>query len=409
MLLAFDVAAATISLSGIVEGAQMVLAPSATTTNLTVAATPSLGTPPVKLTLERSGVVVVNATATPPYSVIFSNLIAGKYFLSANIEGDAASATDVSFDIRATSLQPPNDLWSQASPIAANGTVALGTNTFASSEPNEPVHADNSGGRSLWWKWTATSNGPITFTTLGSTFDTVLAVYTGTNVGQLKVIAANDDAGSTNRFSQVTFAATGGTTYSIASDGAQLSNGQAASGVISLTALASAPPSVSISFPTNGFYLRVPSTLPTKLNAVAVIADPAGLQRVEYALDGADILLAGTLAPPYQWSLPNLPPGDFLLTVCAVDNLGLISSAHASFSIVSTAPRILLVDTSPFTPTGFQFAVSGLKGTSYQLQSAANVPVWDSLVLWTNFDGVQRVLDTNSPQFSARFYRVITP
>src|SRR5436190_16457009 len=83
VLLAFEVAAATISLSGIVEGAQMVLAPSATATNLTIAATPSLGTPPVKLTLERSGVVFVNVTATPPYSVIFSNLIAGKYFLSA--------------------------------------------------------------------------------------------------------------------------------------------------------------------------------------------------------------------------------------------------------------------------------------------------------------------------------------
>ncbi len=65
---------------------------------------------------------------------------------------------------------------------------------------------------SAWWEWTAPSTGPVTFETIGSTFDTVLSVYTGATVGALAEVAC-DDEGGTGNTSLVTFQATAGTTY----------------------------------------------------------------------------------------------------------------------------------------------------------------------------------------------------
>jgi len=93
-------------------------------------------------------------------------------------------------------------------------------NTYATKEPGEPNHAGNPGGKSLWYCWTAPTNAPVTFNTLGSTFDTLLAVYTGDTVSNLSTVACNDDiAGWTNRQSSVTFTPISGMTYHIAVDG----------------------------------------------------------------------------------------------------------------------------------------------------------------------------------------------
>src|SRR5581483_10869307 len=103
--------------------------------------------------------------------------------------------------------------------IGPNGSQ-FDNNRFATKEPGEPNHAGNPGGHSLWYCWTATNANPVTFDTIGSSFDTLLAVYTGSTVSNLTQIAANDDiAGATNRFSRVTITPTIGTVYHIAVDG----------------------------------------------------------------------------------------------------------------------------------------------------------------------------------------------
>ena len=71
---------------------------------------------------------------------------------------------------------------------------------------------------SAWWEWTAPSTGPVTFETIGSTFDTVLSVYTGATVGAFAEVAC-DDQGGTGNTSLVTFQATAGTTYHLRVDG----------------------------------------------------------------------------------------------------------------------------------------------------------------------------------------------
>ena len=93
-----------------------------------------------------------------------------------------------------------------------------GSNIGAGKESGEPDHADESGGASVWWTWTAPTTGPVTFDTRGSNFDTLLAVYTGDSLSDLTETTSNDDTGGT-RQSAVRFSAQRGQTYRIAVDG----------------------------------------------------------------------------------------------------------------------------------------------------------------------------------------------
>src|SRR4051812_22477997 len=49
-----------------------------------------------------------------------------------------------------------------ASPSGVSGSES-DNNPNATKEPGEPNHAGNSGGKSLWYCWTATTNKPVTF------------------------------------------------------------------------------------------------------------------------------------------------------------------------------------------------------------------------------------------------------
>jgi hypothetical protein len=121
---------------------------------------------------------------------------------------------------------PANDNFASATLItlpAANTASLSGYNTNASKQTGEPNHADNAGGRSVWWRWTAPAAGPVTIDLRGSYFDTTLGVYTGTAVNALTKIASNDDLSNSPQphiqASSVTFNAVAGTTYFIAVDG----------------------------------------------------------------------------------------------------------------------------------------------------------------------------------------------
>jgi hypothetical protein len=59
-------------------------------------------------------------------------------------------------------------------------------------QAGEPDHGQCRG-RSIWYQWTAPSTGVFTIHTVGSNFDTLLGVYTGTSVEALTLVASNDD------------------------------------------------------------------------------------------------------------------------------------------------------------------------------------------------------------------------
>ena len=82
----------------------------------------------------------------------------------------------------------------------------------------EPRHVNNNPSRSIWYRWTASYSGAVVITTDGSSLDTLLAVYRGTNVNSLTAVASNDDGGD-GLASRVTFTAVSNTIYQIAVDG----------------------------------------------------------------------------------------------------------------------------------------------------------------------------------------------
>jgi hypothetical protein len=106
-----------------------------------------------------------------------------------------------------------------AVPLVGNSVTASGSNVGMSKETGEPNHAGNPGGKSMWFRWTAPGSGPVTITTSGSGFDTVLAVYTGSTITGLTGVASDHNSGGLTDRSIVHFSATAGTTYNIAVDG----------------------------------------------------------------------------------------------------------------------------------------------------------------------------------------------
>ena len=93
-------------------------------------------------------------------------------------------------------------------------------NRYSTLEPNEPEHAGDEGGASVWFSWTPSfgSPAPAFVDTGGSTFDTLLGVYQVTGTG-LTQVASNDDSTSADITSRLCFTATPGETYLIAVDG----------------------------------------------------------------------------------------------------------------------------------------------------------------------------------------------
>jgi hypothetical protein len=111
-----------------------------------------------------------------------------------------------------------NDQFANRFQIPSAGGTVTGSSATATKETGEPNHGNTTGGRSLWWTWTAPSSGLVSVSLDGSSFDTTLGVYQGTAVNSLTSIAQDDDGGA-GTSSRVIFNATAGVAYQIAVDG----------------------------------------------------------------------------------------------------------------------------------------------------------------------------------------------
>lgn len=118
-----------------------------------------------------------------------------------------------------TPVRPVNDNFASGTSLTGSSWTSAGSNINGTSESGEPSHASQAPAKSVWYLWTAPSSGSVTVGTAGSAFDTVLAVYTGSSVGALTPVAANDNRTTGVTDSQVTFQAVAGTVYRIAVDG----------------------------------------------------------------------------------------------------------------------------------------------------------------------------------------------
>ena len=135
------------------------------------------------------------------------------------VDGKSAASGAITLKGSVTVPGPANDSFSSAAAVTGTSFSVTGSNAGATIEVGEPRHAGQTGGRSAWWTWIAPSSGTLTVTTQGSTFDTLLGVYTGSALQSLTRIGSNDDEASSVRTSRVTITVVGGTAYRIAVDG----------------------------------------------------------------------------------------------------------------------------------------------------------------------------------------------
>ncbi len=213
--------------------------------------------------------------------------------------------------------RPSNDAFVSRTTLSGNAGSSNSVTLLSSREAGEPVHAgNNSGSKSVWWRWTAPAAGQFTLDTHGSGFDTLLAVYTGTGVATLTPVVANDNDGTAGGTSGLLLQAQAGQEYEIAVDGAagtagtavvnwalnttasaNLSAGISGPGVVSLGASLTYTLTVSNTGPQSATHVLVTATLPP---GAIYASGPAGCSAVGSTVS----CVVGTLANGASASLP---------------------------------------------------------------------------------------------------------
>ncbi len=183
---------------------------------------------PLRYQWRRNGMNVPGATNSTLSFPLFSQEQAGSYSVLVINEAGVVVSDPAELRPLLTIGLPFEDQFVERRTVTGVNVVGLGSNLTASIETGEPQHAGKVVGKTLWLSWRPLLGGIAKIRTLGSTFDTVVAVYTGESLSTLVPVAADDDGGGFGT-SAVAFNAVAGTEYHIAIAGY---NG--AAGLISL-------------------------------------------------------------------------------------------------------------------------------------------------------------------------------
>jgi len=228
--------------------------------------------------------------------------------------------------------QPPaNDQCTGAIALTSCDPYTMSTADATSTSDQVPTCV-TSFGKGVWFTYTPAADGPITVSTCGSSFDTVLQVYTG-NCQALTPVACNNDNGPACGAVQasVTFNGIARTTYYLLAGGFR-----AASGLLQIRVLDTTPPTV---------------TCPKDIVANT---DPGKCSRsnVTFVASASDIcgLTNFTCVPP---SGSTFPKGVTTVTCSATDTSG--NTSQCSFTVTIrdaelpqvTCPKDIVANTDP--------------------------------------------------------------
>jgi len=284
---------------------------------------------------------------------------------------------------------PANDAFSAAVSISGAQGSTNGTTIRATRESGEPNHSGHANTPSVWHSWTAPSSGNVEFAltnAMVSGFDTSLAVYTGSSVGNLTSV--------TNRYGvapKVTFSATSGVTYRIA-----ISGYGGSSGDYTLFWLQ----------PTAPYFTEHPQTTNTVVGENVTLSSVAiGIPGPAYQWRQEGTNLAGKTSASLALTGVQLWQGTNY-TVVASNSSGMATSSVASLIIHGdSAARLSLF---AMETNAFRLHISGVTNRSYVVQTSTNL---NSATNWytihTNFVSFWY---TNYPTTGdlRRFYRSIT-
>jgi hypothetical protein len=187
----------------------------------TLIADSMIGVGAAGVTVHESGTALLSFDAVLTVSALVAmSAVAG---LDPNVIHAVPSGmvADTSMTVAGAFPRPVNDSFVTAYDLSGLGSgTVVGTNVNASTEEDEPTIAN---ANTVWWKYTAATDGYMTFNTFGSidlegdVLDTVLSAYAGTAVDALTLLARSDDADDSTDSpavtSEVVFRVEAGGTY----------------------------------------------------------------------------------------------------------------------------------------------------------------------------------------------------
>lgn len=179
----------------------------------------SSGQPPLTYQWLLNGQPIPDATDDLLTLPVMRRRDAGRYTLLVTNPGGSRESEPALVEIDVPRLTV-GDAFAQR-PIITTANWIGTTNTLTATRENaagEPRHAGKPGGRSVWVTWRPPASGVATVSTVGSGFDTLLAVYTGDSLAGLTAVASDEDSG-TALTSVARFNAVGNTAYHVAVDG----------------------------------------------------------------------------------------------------------------------------------------------------------------------------------------------
>lgn len=167
-------------------------------------------------------------------SVTFSAIAGTIYRIAVDGSGGVSGRVELNFN------PAWNDNFSSAIILSGNSGSVTGSNRGATRQTGEPSHVGISTSHSIWYSWTATNTGPVTFDTIASGFDTLLGIYTGASVNALTLVTNDNNSAGNVGWSRVVFPASNGVTYRIA-----LAGGLGTNGIVKLNWSVAASPVIT--------------------------------------------------------------------------------------------------------------------------------------------------------------------
>jgi len=336
---------------------------------------------------------------------------------------------------------PPNDRFSNRITITGTNITVMGSNASATKESGEPDHAANVGGSSVWWAWTAPTNGELRITTDGSDFDTLLGVYTGPRANALTVVATNDDRAEGILTSRVRFPVLQATEYEIAVDG-YYDGTTIATGNITLTLEFVRGP---FSRPSNDNFTNrltlqgsTVSTNRSNAQATRELGEPLHAQKfgdtsvwftwtaptegaVRFSTEGSSFdTLLGVYSGTTLSNLTEVANSDAIFTsavtidvqACEVYQIAVDGYDGEAGQISLHIETILTRLSAPqrLANGQFRFTVTGPANRIYNVQASgnpANPDLWGPLVRISSTDGTLVITDPLASSLPRRFYRAV--
>ncbi len=177
----------------------------------------AVGTQPIQYQWRLNGFNIpgaTNACYTVPTAQIGQG---GTYTVVVGNDLNAVATLPASLTLVLTNIPAGTNFASRVTLTGLSGLIRA-DNRNGSFEPGAPQHAGHPGGKAVWYTWTAPVTGVVTMQTAGSTFDTLLAIYTGNAVTNLVVIDSDEGHGGFYT-SKAMFNVFAGNQYQIAIDG----------------------------------------------------------------------------------------------------------------------------------------------------------------------------------------------